>query len=214
MIGIGGLGSNVCPCRVLKAWLGREGDWMFPRKLIYSAVIGLVALAASAGGVSASPSSASAVTTIKAVEVPPQFKINRWVQDTLRWNADVYTVQSGGTLHIVNLAADEGPHTFTVVERKDLPRTVAQLENCTICNTLAKAHGANPNSNAPPKYQYLENGVGQNTPPNVNEPGDSGVTGSGKRGESINLKVTAPKGTVLYFMCLIHPWMQAKLVVT
>jgi hypothetical protein len=187
---------------------------MFPRKLVYSAVLGLVALAASAGGAGASPSSASTVTTIKAVEVQPLVKINRFVQDTLRWNRDVYSVRSGGTLHIVNVAADEGPHTFTVVERKDEPKTAAQLFNCKICNALAKAHGANPNSDAPPKYQYLENGVGQNTPPSVNEPGDSGVTGSGKKGESIDLKVTAPKGTTLYFICLIHPWMQAKLVVT
>jgi hypothetical protein len=187
---------------------------MSPRKLATAVLLGLVAVAALAGGVSAKRSSASAVTTIKAVEVRPQFKINRFVQDTLRWNRDTYTVPSGGTLHIVNLAADEGPHTFTVVEAKDEPKTVAQLNNCKICNVLAKAHGANPSSDAPPKYQYLENGVGQNTPPSVNEPGDSGVTGPGKKGESIDLKVTAPKGTTLYFMCLIHPWMQAKLVVT
>ena len=146
--------------------------------------------------------------------MPPQIKINRFVQDTLRWNKDTYSVPSGGTLHIVNQAADEGPHTFTVVAAKDEPKTAAQLFNCKVCNALAKAHGANPKSDAPPKYQYLENGVGQNTPPAVNEPGDSGVTGPGKKGESIDLKVTAPKGTTLYFMCLIHPWMQAKLVVT
>jgi hypothetical protein len=187
---------------------------MSPRKLVYMVVLGLVAVAVLAGGVSAKRSSAQAVTTIKAVEVLPQIKINRFVQDTLRWNKDTYSVPSGGTLHIVNLAADEGPHTFTVVAAKDEPKTAAQLFNCKVCNALAKAHGANPNSDAPPKYQYLENGVGQNTPPSVNEPGDSGVTGPGKKGESINLKVTAPKGTTLYFMCLIHPWMQAKLVVT
>jgi hypothetical protein len=39
------------------------------------------------------------------------------------------------------------------------------------------------------------------------------VTGAGKKGESIDLKVTAKKGTTLHFMCLIHPWMQAKVVV-
>jgi len=81
--------------------------------------------------------------------------------------------------------------------------------NCTICNQLAQAHGANPQSDAPPKFQYLENGVGQAKAPSVNRPGDSGVTGSGKKGESIDLKVTAPAGTKLYFVCLIHPWMQA-----
>jgi hypothetical protein len=91
---------------------------------------------------------------------------------------------------------------------------VAQaLGNCKICNKLGAAHGADPNSQGPPKFQYLENGVGQNTAPKVDRPGDSGITGPGKRGESINLKVTAKKGTTLYFLCLLHPWMQAKVVV-
>ena len=48
----------------------------------------------------------------------------------------------------------------------------------------------------------------------MDRPGDSGVTGPGKKGESIDLTVTAPPGTKLYFMCLIHPWMQAQVDVT
>ena len=112
------------------------------------------------------------------------------------------------------VAADEGPHTFTVVAKKDEPRTAQQLFGCKICEKLAKAHGADPNSNAPPKYPFLENGVGQAKPSLVDQPGDSGVTGKGKKGESIDLKVTAPSGTKLYFMCLIHPWMQAEVDVT
>jgi hypothetical protein len=188
---------------------------MSRKVIVWSSVIcaGLAVSAVIAGIATAGQSTSSAVTTIKAVQGPPQFKINRFVQDTLRWNADTYTVKSGGTLHIVNDAADEGPHTFTVVKPSDEPKTLGSLFNCKICLALAKAHGADPNSNAPPKYPFLENGVGQQTPPDVNEPGDSGVTGKGKKGESIDLTVTAPAGTTLYFMCLIHPWMQAKLVV-
>jgi hypothetical protein len=183
------------------------------RKVLLLMTALCLVLAAGAGIAEAGGSATSSTVTIKAVAGPPQFKINRFVQDTLRWDKDTYTVKSGGTLHIVNDAANEGPHTFTVVKRGDLPKTLAQLNNCRVCNVLARAHGANPNSNAPPKWQYLENGKGQKTPPDVNEPGDSGVTGSGKKGESIDLTVTAPAGTILYFMCLIHPWMQAKLVV-
>lgn len=156
----------------------------------------------------------SSVTTIKAVTKPPKVVVNRYIQDGLRWDKDVYTVPSGGTVHIVNMAADEGPHTFTVVAKKDRPTTGLQIVNCKICQILGKAHGADPNSNAPPKFQYLENGVGQSTPPSVDKPGDSGLTGKGKKGESIDLTVTAPAGTKLYFMCLIHPWMQAELDVT
>ena len=180
----------------------------------WAAAGAVVALVVAGAAVAAGQRSAAGVTTIKAVQGPPKFQINRFVEDTLRWDKDRYTVKSGGTLHIVNMAAGEGPHTFTVLARKDEPRTLAALFQCKICENLGKAHGADPNSNAPPKFQYLENGVGQKTPPLVDRPGDSGVTGKGKKGESIDLKVTAPAGTKLYFMCLIHPWMQAEVNVT
>jgi hypothetical protein len=109
-------------------------------------------------------------------------------------------------------APQEGPHTLTVVAKKDLPKTAQQAFNCKICNTLAKAHGADPNSNGPPKFQFLENGVGQNTPPNLDRPGDSAIIFP-KKGFNVTLKVTAKRGTVLHFMCIIHPWMQATLQV-
>jgi hypothetical protein len=179
----------------------------------------LVVAAGAAAAVAAAAAPAgnghrAAVTTVKAVSKPPTLVVNRYIQDNLRWDKDLYKVPSGGTIHVVNLAADEGPHTFTIVLKKDAPRNGLQAVNCKICNALAKAHGADPNSNAPPKFQYLENGVGQNTPPNIDKPGDSGVTGKGKKGESIDLPVTAPPGTKLWMMCLIHPWMQAEVDVT
>jgi hypothetical protein len=184
--------------------------------LLSLAVLATAAVAASAAfaGRSQSAGGAAAVTTVKAVTSVPKVKVNRYIQDELRWDKDVYKVKSGGTVHIVNDAADEGPHTFTIVVAKDEPKTGPQIVNCKICLTLAKAHGANPNSDAPPKFPFLENGVGQKTPPSVDRPGDSGVTGPGKKGESIDLKVTAKPGTKLQFICLIHPWMQAELDVT
>jgi hypothetical protein len=162
-----------------------------------------------AGAASKKPPKRATIKVTHHIKVKP----NRYVQDGLRWNKDVYRVRSGGTLHVVNTAADEGPHTFTVVKKKDLPRTAKQVLNCKICNQLAAAHGADPNTEGPPKFQYLENGVGQNTPPNVDRPGDSGVTGPGQEGESIDLKVTAKPGKTLHFLCLIHPWMEAKVIV-
>ena len=183
------------------------------RKILLCAAAVVVAAVAATGAMAAH-STHTSVTTIKAVTVPPKVVVNRYIQDGLRWDKDVYKVRSGGTIHIVNVAANEGPHTFTVIQKKDAPKTGLQVMNCRICNQLAKAHGANPNSNAPPKFQYLENGVGTNTAPKVDKPGDSGLTGQGKKGESINLTVTAPAGTKLFFICLVHPWMQAELDVT
>jgi hypothetical protein len=182
------------------------------RKLI-TAMAGLVVVAGAGGGaVAADSATAPARATIK-VSQTFSMKPNRYVKDGLRWNQDLYRVRSGGTLHVINTVATEGPHTFSVVKRADLPRTGAAVNHCRICEKLGAAHGADPNSPEPPKFQYLENGVGQATPPNVDRPGDSGLTGAGKKGESIDLKVTARKGSTLYFMCLIHPWMQAKVVV-
>jgi hypothetical protein len=182
------------------------------RKLVTGVTVLSLGLAGATGAALAAGGRAPSKATIK-VSQKLKMKPNRYVQDGLRWNRDVYRVRSGGTLHVVNTVASEGPHTFTVVKKKDLPRNAAQAFNCKICNQLAVAHGANPESEAPPKFQYLENGVGQATPPNIDRPGDSGLTGPGQKGESIDLKVTAKKGTTLYFLCLIHPWMEAKVKV-
>lgn len=179
------------------------------RKLA-AVVVGSLCLAVGATGVASAASSAAVPKSI-TIKQKGGIKIrpNRYLQTMLRWDKDVYKVKSGGTVTVVNTQADEGPHTFTVVKKQDLPKTI----QCKVCDTLAKAHGADPNTEAPPKFPFLENGVGQDTPPSVDRPGDSGVTGAGKKGEKISFKVTAKKGTQLYFICLIHPWMQAKLQV-
>lgn len=171
-------------------------------------VMVLVVLSATSAAMAAGP----AKTTIKS-QTSFKFKPNRYVQDGLRWAKDSYTVRSGGTLHVVNGDGSEGPHTFTVLAKKDVPKTAKTLFNCKACNKLTKAHGADPNTEAPPKFPFLENGVGQATAPDVDRPGDSGVVGTGKKGDSIDLKVTAKAGSTLYFICLIHPWMQSKVEV-
>src|SRR4051794_10909862 len=182
---------------------------MAHRKLIVGASV--LALSVGATG-TAQGGGAPSKTTIKSKQTL-KVKVNRYIQDGLRWDKDAYTVKSGGTLHIVNGDGSEGPHTFTVVAEKDLPTTAAKVANCKICETLGKAHGADPNSDAPPKFPFLENGTGQATAPSVDRAGDSGITGTGKKGESIDLTVTAKKGKELYFMCIIHPWMQGKVTV-
>ncbi len=183
---------------------------MMRRKLL--AGITTVGLVAGGSAVAAAATGAAPKhTTINAV-TSTIVKINRYIQDGTRWQKDVYTVRSGGTITIANLAASDGPHTFSVVRRSDLPRTINQINNCQICNTIAKEHGANPQSQAPPKFLFVENGTGSTTPPNVDRPGDSAFIAPVQHA-SVTLKVTAKPGTTLYFMCAIHPWMQAKLIV-
>jgi hypothetical protein len=182
------------------------------RKLTVGAVALSVAVGGSGAALAAGSSSAPKRATIKESQ-KLVMKPNRYIQDGLRWNKDVYHVRSGGTLHLVANILSEGPHTVTVVRKKDLPTNARQAFNCKICNKLGAAHGADPNSEAPPKFLFLENGKGQDTPPDFDRPGDSAVIGASKANAAVNVKVTAKKGTTLNFMCLIHPWMQAKVIV-
>src|SRR3954454_16333885 len=79
------------------------------------------------------------------------FKPNRFIKDGLRFNKDVYKVKSGGTVNFLFNITDERPHTFTVIKKKDLPRTPRTLFGSPVLNALVQAHGADPNSEAPPK---------------------------------------------------------------
>lgn len=185
---------------------------MSVKKLAAAVVVVLLVALSAASVVTAAGAKAPARTTIKS-KTSFKFKPNRYIQDGLRWNKDSYTVRSGGTLHVVNGDGSEGPHTFTVLRKKDVPKTAKTLFNCKACNKLTKAHGADPESEEPPTFDFLENGVGQATAPDVDRPGDSGLIGTGKKGDSVDFKVTAKAGKTLYFICLIHPWMQAKVEV-
>src|ERR671939_396320 len=109
------------------------------RLLLPLAALATAAVAASAAVAGRSQPAAS-VTTIKAVTSVPKVKINRYIQDGLRWDKDVYKVKSGGTIHIVNDAAEEGPHTFTVLAPPDEPKTALQIVNCKICEKIGRAH--------------------------------------------------------------------------
>ena len=185
---------------------------MKSRKLV-AGVAGM-ALAIGVTGVAVAANTAATPSTVTvAQKTSLKMKVNRYIQDGLRFTKDVYVVKPGGTVNFKFTVDSEGPHTFSVVRPKDLPTTAAQVENCKICKKLGEAHGADPNSDAPPKFLFLENGVGENDkPPVLDRPGDSSLTGE-KKNSIVKLKVGAKAGKTLSFMCLIHPWMQAKLKV-
>jgi plastocyanin len=176
-------------------------------------VAGVAGLCLAVGVTGVALAAVPSSTTVKESQTLKMVP-NRYIQDGLRFNKDVYKVKSGGTVNFVFNVTTEGPHTLTIVSKKDLPKTAGAAFNCKVCEKLGQAHGADPNSEAPPKFQFLENGVGENgTPPVLDRPGDSGVFMTNKKGEKISFKVGAKKGKDLYFMCLIHPWMQGEIEV-
>ena len=186
-------------------------------KKIVAGTAGLALMAAGGvAAVSASGSGSAETSATNLAVVKQKFSLemkpNRYIKDTMRFNKDVYRVNSGGTLRVVNNKPQEGPHTVSIVKKRDLPKTAQQAFNCKACNAFFKAHGADPNDEGPPKFSFVENGKGQNEPASFDRPGDSGVTGP-RKGSSFEAPVTAPAGTTRWFVCALHPWMQAKLKV-
>ena len=185
---------------------------MTHRKLA-GATAGLALIAVGgAAAVGASGQTAPDTAVVKQ-KYSLKMKPNRYVQDNMRFDKDVYPVKSGGKLKVVLNKPQEGPHTVTLVKKSDLPKTAQEaFEGCKVCEAMGKAHGADPNSDAPPKFPFVENGKGQKKASDFDRPGDSGITGP-KKGNSFTVDVTAKAGATRYMLCVIHPWMQAKLAV-
>lgn len=130
------------------------------------------------------------------------FKINKYTKDSVHWTPGTVAIASGGTLTIANQSSDPDPHTFSIVKQSQLPKTAAQIENCEVCNEIAKAHGVNPAEppSGPPPIPTVDPGKD-----GFNEPGDSQAIGAH---QTLKLTITAKPGSTLHFMCAVHPWMQ------
>jgi plastocyanin len=165
----------------------------------------LVAVAGVAvGSAVAASGGAPKVDKLKIVggtKVKPGF----YVQDMLRYTPYKSTVKAGGTISITAAKSGltEGPHTFSLVKKSELPTTAKAINNCKVCLQIAQEQGADPNSQAPPTHPLVDGGDG------FNKPHDSVFFD----GTPLKLKVTAKKGTTLYYMCAIHAWMQGSIVV-
>jgi hypothetical protein len=179
------------------------------RKLI---VVPLTALAvagvAVGSAVAASGGKAPKVDKIKIVggaKVKPGF----WIQDQLRYTPYKSAVKSGGTISVKGgfAAFGEGPHSFSLVKKSQLPKNAAQVNKCKVCGKIAKEHGFNPNDqNSEPTTPFVDGGDG------FNKPGDSALI-DGQQVKTLKLHVTAKKGKTLYYMCVLHPWMQGSIKV-
>lgn len=137
-----------------------------------------------------------------AIRGGSSFKINKFVKDSVHWTPGTVTIASGGTLTIANLSSDPEPHTFSIVDKAKLPKTGEQINNCEVCGEIAKSHGVNPAEppSGPPPILTVDPGND-----GFNAAGDSQFIGPH---QTLKIKITAPAGSKLYFMCAIHPWMQ------
>lgn len=175
------------------------------RRALVVAVLGVALLALGGSALGAGKGPAKAKIVIKGGE---SFKPNAYIKDTMHFLAGTVAVRSGATVTLTNATADE--HTLSIVKAGQLPRTVNQIENCSVCGEIAKSHGVNPTAppSGPPPIPLVNVGAA-----GFDKPGDSIVIGPKGHGSQVTFKVTAPAGTTLSFMCAIHPWMQGRFLV-
>ncbi len=156
------------------------------------------------------------------------------------YGPSVIYVHHGEWITIRDTSQDE--HTFTLVSPSVEPKTVAQINACesdspgTVCLNALIDHvpgGVPPaapeptpyqNScyvyTSPVAYQCVQAGVGlsNGSPFPGLKTSFTSTTGGDSivlfPSESFMVQVTAPAGSVLHFMCVIHPWMQGEIIVT
>jgi hypothetical protein len=107
-----------------------------------------------------------------------------------------------------------GPHTFSLIEKDQLPRNREQFKRCAklrgVCKDIFNAHEVDPQTFEVGE-RNVENGlVGWDARFTGDEPGDSWFTD--EEGETTSRQVTATPGN-LWFICIIHPDMQGKVKV-
>ena len=176
------------------------------RKLLIAAVAALI-VAAMAGPASAAVAPAATVEVRGGDILQP----GQFIKNNFRFVPRNITVNSGDVVRWVDRDRDaDDPHTVTIARKADLPQTIAQLEACYepggFCITTIEAH--DPGLDEQPPFNFRVNRGG----PGLNARGDSLLFG-GPFDQAIRGRVTAPAGRTLYYLCVIHPWMQGSITV-
>jgi plastocyanin len=177
--------------------------YVLPAALVCAAVATSVALA--------SGHAAAGNATVKTLS-GEKVKINQYFQDTLRFSPGTISVKSGATLTFEYGDKEQEPHTLTIVPKGSLPKTPDQVMNCGICEKLASGHLKNPKAQ-PDQSNPIVHWTLNKGKPGLDVAGDSFAIQPDPTHKSISVKVSAPAGSTLYFVCAVHPWMQGKIVV-
>jgi len=188
--------------------------------LFVVAAVALTAAGAVGARTSAHARPAACGVTVKAM-AGEKVVINQYDQDDMHFTPGTIKVQSGCTLAFrYGTPGQDDPHTLTIVEASKLPRTPEQIDNCKVCQ-VALAHLKNPKSPDtagtpanPIIHPVLEAGKPSQSMTLNGKPGDSLAISPAPGHKSVTVTVTAPAGTVMHFLCAVHPWMQGTITVT
>jgi plastocyanin len=164
----------------------------------------LVAAALAVPALAAAPKTAQ-VNAVGGAKMVP----NRSITDSMHFKQDVVTIKTGGKITLIDKT--KAPHSWSVVKRGQVPANLRQMDACYSkgpCGSLAVDHGAvNPDTGEDQEPTTPLVDVGK---AGFNAPGDSVLIPPGGK---TRVKITAPAGSTLNMICIIHPWMQNKLKV-
>ena len=128
------------------------------------------------------------------------------------------TVEAGTTLKIDNTTNPKqvGPHTFSLVRKKDIPTTKSAIKACEkklkkICGEIVKWHDVNVDTGEIGENPVEVGKDGWDREGSLKRKGDSWV--AEKKNQTFARDVTAPAGKTLHFVCAVHPFMQGKIKV-
>jgi hypothetical protein len=172
----------------------------FWRRAIVATLV--LALAVLGGSAIAAPKKAPKKATIQ-MKGKMSVKRNGFFRDGARFSPGKASIRSGGTLTLKNRT--EEPHTFSIVQKSDVPKTQSKILNCgapgTACDAIFTAHAFDQNGE--PAKPIVDVGAA-----GIDQAGDSIVVNPK---QTVKVNVSAPKGTTLYFICGFHAWMQGQL---
>jgi plastocyanin len=177
------------------------------------AVATTAAVGLTGAGIAATAGAAIPKNEIRVVG-GEKFKAGKYLKIDLRFKPTNVTVKKGATVHVDNRTKNE-PHTISFVEKQFLPTSF----DVAVEDKLLEAHQVDLNNpDAPPGVLVVDNGqpvapggmLEADTGFTPDVAGDSAFFGPG---EDFDFKVTAAKGSRLFYFCAIHPWMQGKIKV-
>lgn len=127
-------------------------------------------------------------------------------------------IYAGEELTVLNTTNPHkvGPHTFSLVEAAQIPKTRSARQRCFtpkhICMAIAHWHGVKGPHGHVTQNPAKAGAAGWDTEGSLTKKGDSWFTGV-KPNATITQVVSAAPGTTITFMCAIHPWMHGSIEV-
>ena len=181
-----------------------------------SLILALTAVLALMSSVALTSADSTRTVTLKGTE---SFVANGHITADFRFSPGPLSVRSGETVTWQNTITAPDPHTISIVNASDLPTNVGQVFNCgapgTVCASILACHfpqGFAPGGGPPPQVVLA---CGNAANGQLAAVGDSFLIpppGFGPAAlQTVIAKITAPPGTVLHYMCAIHPWMQGEI---